>query len=77
MNTEFRGFHQVIEAENAGMPAIIASYVHALKFNDEPQGVGVIYGSVTGHFCLLRCSVFALIKTAGMQPGVESVFRNI
>ncbi|WP_457811217.1 hypothetical protein [Sinorhizobium meliloti] len=59
------------------MPAIIASYVHALKFNDEPQGVGVIYGSVTGHFCLLRCSVFVLIKTAGMQPGVESIFGNI
>lgn len=50
------------------MPAIIASYVHALKFNDEPQGVGVIYGSVRAHFCLLRCSVFVLIKTAGMQP---------
>ncbi|MDW9568093.1 hypothetical protein GHK65_28825 [Sinorhizobium meliloti] len=71
MDTEFSGFHQVIEAKDAGMPAIIASYVHALKFNDEPQCVGVIYGSVTLHFSLLPCSTFVLINTAGMGPRVE------
>jgi hypothetical protein len=71
VDTEFRGFHQVLEAKDAGMPAIIASHVHALKFNDEPQSVGVIYGSVTLHLSLLLCSTFVRMKTAGMEPRVE------